>query len=198
MKYEEVRFLTIIATNGHLAPRDLLSLPDFQFPKERADYFLKKWHDKGWYTYVGSLDDGKLTSQGLKQARAVGILTKVDDGRVLPFANDAWCVYIRQNCLWLGSHVGRRMFPRRAIEGRKMKKYIEIGFGNTWFIRTEIEDDNGNETEHGGIGHLTKVDGVYLRVWVRQTVYIWSSNEGFKKMRKNRTTFKFLFGIAGA
>lgn len=78
-----------------------------------------------------------------------------------------------------------------------MKKYVEIGFGNTWFIRTEIEDENGEETEHRGFGHLTKVDGVYLRVWVGQEVNIWSSNEGFTKMRKNRNAFKFLFGIAG-
>ena len=42
-----------------------------------------------------------------------------------------------------------------------MKKYIEIGFGNTWFVRTESEDENGVETEHKGIDHLTKVDGVY-------------------------------------
>lgn len=66
-----------------------------------------------------------------------------------------------------------------------------------WFIRTEIEDDNGDETEHRGIGNLTKVDCVYLRVWAGKTVYIWSSDEGFRKMRKNRKTFKFLFGIAG-
>ncbi|RIV18034.1 DUF3977 family protein [Alicyclobacillaceae bacterium I2511] len=78
-----------------------------------------------------------------------------------------------------------------------MKKYVEIRFGNTWFVRTEIEDENGGETEHRGIAHLTKVDGVYLRVWVRQTDFIWSSNEGVKKMRKNRKAFKFLFGTAG-
>lgn len=71
-----------------------------------------------------------------------------------------------------------------------MKKYVEIRFGNTWFIRTEIEEDNGEEIEFRGIGRLTKVDGVYLRVWVGQTVYIWSSNEGFKKTRKNRLYVK--------
>lgn len=62
-----------------------------------------------------------------------------------------------------------------------MKKYVEIGFGNMWFIRTEIEHDNGQETEHRGIGRLTTVN-----------------DEGFKKVRKNRKAFKFLFGIAGA
>jgi len=79
-----------------------------------------------------------------------------------------------------------------------MKKYIEIGFGNTWFVRTEIEDDNGDETEHKGIGRLTRIEGVYLRVWVGQTVFILSSNKGFQKMRKNRKTFKLVLGIAGA
>ena len=28
-----------------------------------------------------------------------------------------------------------------------MKKYIEFGIGNTWCVRTEIEDDDGAETE---------------------------------------------------
>lgn len=78
-----------------------------------------------------------------------------------------------------------------------MKKYVEVGFGNSWPIRTEIEHDNGEETEHRGIIRLTKVNDVYLRVWVRQTVYIWSGKEGFKKKRKNRKAFKFLFGVAG-
>lgn len=47
------------------------------------------------------------------------------------------------------------------------------------------------------MGHLTKVHGVYLRVWLGQTVFILSSNEGLKKMKKGRRAFKFLFGIAG-
>jgi len=79
-----------------------------------------------------------------------------------------------------------------------MKKYVEIGFGNTWLVRTEIEDENGEETERRGIAHLNKIYGVYLRVWLGHTVLIWSSNEGFKKMRKSRNAFKFLFGISGA
>lgn len=31
-----------------------------------------------------------------------------------------------------------------------MKKYTEIGFGNTWFVRTEIENDDGSESEMKG------------------------------------------------
>jgi hypothetical protein len=78
-----------------------------------------------------------------------------------------------------------------------MKKYIEFGIGNTWCVRTEIEDDEGSETEHRGIEHLSKVDGVYVRLWLGQTAIIVSSNEGFKKMPKDRRAFKLLFGIAG-
>lgn len=79
-----------------------------------------------------------------------------------------------------------------------MKKYIEIGLGNTWVVRTEIELDDGTETEHKGISPLRVVYGVYLRVWVRRTVYIFSTNQGFKRMRKQRSAFKFVVGIAGA
>jgi hypothetical protein len=78
-----------------------------------------------------------------------------------------------------------------------MKKYIEIGFGNTWFVRSEIEDEDGTETEHRGIVHLKKFVGVYVRVWLGRTVFIVSSNDGFKKMRKSRRAFKILFGISG-
>ena len=78
-----------------------------------------------------------------------------------------------------------------------MKKYIEFGIGNTWCVRTEIEDDEGGEPEHRGIEHLSKVEGVYVRLWLGQTVVVVSTNEGLKKMRKGRRAFKLLLGIAG-
>ena len=78
-----------------------------------------------------------------------------------------------------------------------MKKYIEFGIGNTWCVRTEIEDDEGGETEHRGIEHLSKVEGVYVRLWLGQTVIVVSTNEGVKKMRKDRRAFKLLLGFAG-
>ena len=78
-----------------------------------------------------------------------------------------------------------------------MKKYIEFGIGNTWCVRTEIEDDEGSETEHRGIEHLRRVEGVYVRLRLGQTVIVVSTHEGVKKMRKGRRTFKLVFGIAG-
>lgn len=78
-----------------------------------------------------------------------------------------------------------------------MKKYIEIGIGNTWLVRTEIEDEDGTESEHQGISRLSKVEGVYLRFWIGHTVFIMSSNEGVKGMKKSRKAFKLLIGIAG-
>jgi hypothetical protein len=78
-----------------------------------------------------------------------------------------------------------------------MKKYIEFGIGNTWCVRTEIEDDDGSETEHRGIEPLSTVEGMYVRLWLGQTVIIVSTNEGVKRMRKGRRAFKLLIGIAG-
>lgn len=78
-----------------------------------------------------------------------------------------------------------------------MRKYIEFGIGNTLCVRTEIEDDEGAETEHRGIEHLSKVEGVYVRLWLSQPVVVVSTNEGLKKMRKGRMAFKLLLGIAG-
>lgn len=76
-----------------------------------------------------------------------------------------------------------------------MKKYTEIGIGNTWFVRTEIEEEDGTENERRGTVHLSKVDDVYLRVWLGHKVFIVSSNEGIKSVRKSRKAFKILFGI---
>ena len=70
-----------------------------------------------------------------------------------------------------------------------MKKYVEIGIGNRWIVRTEIEHEDGTESEYRGISHLSKIQGVYLRVWVWRTVLIVSSNEGFKRRRKDRRAF---------
>lgn len=78
-----------------------------------------------------------------------------------------------------------------------MKRYIEIGIGNRWFIRTETEYDDGTESEQKGIVHLSKVQGIYLRVWLGRTVFIVSSDKGLTKMKKKRATFKLVVGISG-
>ncbi len=78
-----------------------------------------------------------------------------------------------------------------------MKQYVEVGIGNTWWVRTEVESSDGTESEIQGIRPFSKIQGVYLRLWVGRTVWILSSNEGFKKMSKRRKTFKLLLGVSG-
>lgn len=79
MKTDEIRFLSMVTLMSHLTPSEIMSLPEFPFTQEKAEYYLQKWNNKGWYVYSNILGDGKLTSDGLKQARSVGILTKLDD-----------------------------------------------------------------------------------------------------------------------
>ncbi|NQX47255.1 DUF3977 family protein [Paenibacillus tritici] len=74
-------------------------------------------------------------------------------------------------------------------------KYIEFGIGNTWFVRTEMEQPDGTETEAKGIIRPVKFRSVYLRVWIRRTVWIADSREGFKRMQKTSSRFKFILGI---
>lgn len=75
-------------------------------------------------------------------------------------------------------------------------KYIEIGIGNTWFIRTETELGDGTEIEQRGIVRPIRFRSAYLRIWLGKTVYIWDTREGFKKTKKARRTFKFIVGLA--
>ncbi|MGT2784238.1 DUF3977 family protein [Streptococcus merionis] len=76
-----------------------------------------------------------------------------------------------------------------------MKKYIEFGFGNTWLLRTEFEQDDGMEYEVKGIVGKVSPKSIYLRVWLGHRVCIFDSKEGFKKQRKDRRALKFIFGI---
>ncbi|MFU1792567.1 DUF3977 family protein [Paenibacillus azoreducens] len=78
-----------------------------------------------------------------------------------------------------------------------MKKYIEIGFGNRWFIRTELENDDGTETEIKGIVRPFHFRSVYLRIWVGKRVFIWDSKDGMKIVLKNRRALKFIIGVYG-
>ncbi|WJE55013.1 DUF3977 family protein [Bacillus cereus] len=74
-------------------------------------------------------------------------------------------------------------------------KYIEVGIGNRWLVRTEIEREDGTEFEQKGIVKPIYFKSLYLRVWFRKTCLILDSKEGFKKVKKKRNEYKFIFGI---
>lgn len=74
-------------------------------------------------------------------------------------------------------------------------KYIAFGIGNRWLIRTETESSDGTEVEEKGIAGPIVFQSVYLRVWIRKTVLIIDSKQGFKMSRKNRNSFKVIFGM---
>jgi len=74
-------------------------------------------------------------------------------------------------------------------------KFIEIGIGNKWFLRTETEHSDGSEIEEKGISFPIKFQSVYVRIWIRKTVLIFDSKEGIKKTKKNRSDFKIILGI---
>jgi hypothetical protein len=74
-------------------------------------------------------------------------------------------------------------------------KFIEIGFGNTWFVRTEVELENGEEYEEKWIKGPVNFHSAYIRVWLWKFVFILDTKEGFKTMRKNRRKFKFILGV---
>ncbi|MGE8205630.1 DUF3977 family protein [Heyndrickxia sp. NPDC080065] len=74
-------------------------------------------------------------------------------------------------------------------------KFIEFGIGNTWIVRTETELEDGTEYEEKGIVGPIKFHSIYLRVWIGKNVYILCYRDGFKRVRKQRKEFKFIFGI---
>ncbi|MEI2358445.1 DUF3977 family protein [Mesobacillus zeae] len=74
-------------------------------------------------------------------------------------------------------------------------KFIEFGIGNKWIIRTEIELSNGQEVEEKGIVRPIHFHSIYIRIWIRRTVLIFESKQGFKRMKKSRNEFKFIIGI---
>ena len=76
-----------------------------------------------------------------------------------------------------------------------MMKYVELGLGNTWFLRTETELEDGTEFEGKGIVWPLKIHSLYMRVWIVKTVYIVDVREGFKKVIKGRNKFKAIFGL---
>ncbi|TDY05417.1 UNVERIFIED_CONTAM: uncharacterized protein DUF3977 [Lysinibacillus xylanilyticus] len=45
-------------------------------------------------------------------------------------------------------------------------KFIEIGIGNKWFLRTETEYSDGSEIEEKGNSFPIKFQSVYIRIWI--------------------------------
>ena len=82
-----------------------------------------------------------------------------------------------------------------SLIGGDGMKYIELGFGNTWAVRTETELDDGTEFEQKGIVRPIKFQSVYIRIWMGKTVMILDSKEGFKKSKKTRNKVKIILGI---
>ncbi|WP_368907817.1 DUF3977 family protein [Bacillus wiedmannii] len=74
-------------------------------------------------------------------------------------------------------------------------KYIEIGIGNRWFVRTEIENKDGTEFEERGIIKPIYLESLYVRIWFRKTCFIFDTKEGIKKVRKSRAEYKFIVGM---
>lgn len=78
-----------------------------------------------------------------------------------------------------------------------MQTFFECGFGNRWFLRTEVEREDGTEYElKGWVGPMT-FQSVYLRVWLGKQVWILDSLDGLKHQSKSRTAIKVIFGIRG-
>lgn len=74
-------------------------------------------------------------------------------------------------------------------------KYIEVGIGNTWIVRTETELEDGSEVEQKGIIKPIIFYSIYLRLWIGKMVFIWDSKQGFKKTVKPRKAFKVILGL---
>lgn len=75
-------------------------------------------------------------------------------------------------------------------------KYIELGFGNKWILRTEIELPDGEEIEVRGVSGPIQFISLYLRIWIGQRVWIIDTVEGFKKTNKKTKNVKVLIGIS--
>jgi len=94
------------------------------------------------------------------------------------------------------------MNPKQRVEMRMdskpgLKKYIEIGYGNRWFVRTEIENKDGTETEIRGIITPFKLRSIYLRIWIGYKVLVIDLKEGIKISTKPRKCIKFILGFYG-
>ena len=76
-----------------------------------------------------------------------------------------------------------------------MAKYVEIGIGNTWLIRTEFETADGSEYEVPGVSWPIKAISRYIRIWFRRKVVIIDTRQGLKTQVKKRHAFKVILGL---
>lgn len=75
-------------------------------------------------------------------------------------------------------------------------KYFEIGIGNTWLVRTEIELTDDYEFEVKGLVGGLHYESFYIRLWLGgKRVFIFDTKEGFKIKKKDKRKFKIIFGI---
>jgi hypothetical protein len=75
-------------------------------------------------------------------------------------------------------------------EERRVMKYCEIGYGNSSFVSTEIENENRLSRRVAG-----EIMSCYFRVWIGKKIFILDSVEGIKTGKKERNCFKVLFGV---
>ena len=52
-------------------------------------------------------------------------------------------------------------------------KYIELGIGNKYLLRTEVELDNDYEFEVKGILGGIRFKSLYFRIWIGKRKYIY-------------------------
>ncbi len=74
--------------------------------------------------------------------------------------------------------------------------YAEAGIGNGTFFSTEYEEGE-KEWRVPRFEKPKKVYGYYIRIWVFKHMFAFTTYEGMKYKKKNRNTFKLLFGIGG-
>lgn len=78
-----------------------------------------------------------------------------------------------------------------------MKKvFAEIGFGNATFLSTEFEEEE-SERRVRGFFLPEKIRDYYFRLWFLKRVFILSSGDGFKVIKKDKNRLKILFGVGG-
>lgn len=79
----------------------------------------------------------------------------------------------------------------------QVKRYVEIGVGNRWLVRTETEYHDGTEEECRGFAKPFTMESLYVRIWIGRRVWIWDSKEGMKRAAKGTKRFKCVIGFKG-
>lgn len=74
-------------------------------------------------------------------------------------------------------------------------KYIEIGIGNRWFVRTETENKDGTEFEERGIIKPIYFESLYVRIWFRKTCFILIRKRVLRKIRREGLNINLLLEL---